>query len=323
MVIYIKDKETYATKLMAVAVEYQIYRSIYDATTTVTIQAPKTPLEEGDFLVIDGYNYVGILTEVDIDDNKATLSAVQGVNLFSREMFYSAQSYTYLEDNLKDLLDANYTNCTDAIYKVPFLTVNALSHTNKRCKPDLEDNTYTLSSYMAKLRRLYNIVSEWEFSRTALVLNIYKKDFPTYNIDLSNPRFKVTEQTFSVQSVGKATVYCEETGAYSNWYLKTDGTVTQAYSVADRVKGDWVTLTVAEADDIEDTVRDAFAQNYYSHRITFQSAQDFELYDQLVIRADNKIYRSYVSGIIERNDSAYTVIECGELQTLYPYLNRI
>ena len=323
MVIYIKDKETFATKVMAVAVEYQLHRSIYDATSTVTIQNPDVPIEEGDYLVIDGYDYVGILTEVDIDDRKAVLSASQGLTLFSREMFYTTASYTYLEDNLKSLLDTNYTNCSDAIYKVPFLTVNALSHTAKNCKPDLEDNVYTLSGYMSKLRRLYNIVSEWQVSRTALVLNIYKKDFPTYNIDLSNPRYRVTEQTFSSQSVGKVTVYCEGTGAYSTWYLKTDGTVTQTYSTANRVPGEWITLTVGEAEDVEDSVKDAFAQNYYSHRIAFKSEQDFNLYDQLIIRADGKLYRSYVSGIIDVSDSAYSQIECGELQTLYPYLNRI
>ena len=324
MIVFIKDKNSFITKTMVSAVDYEIHESIYDTVSTITIPTQKSPINEGDFLMFDGMPFVGIVTEVDIDGGRTEISVEQAIKLFSRDMFYSATSYTYMEDYLKSLIDDNYTNCTDDLYEVPFLVVNALSHTSGSCKPDLDDNIYNIKSYTSKLRRLQDIVCEWDFNRTQLVLNIYKKSFGIHNIDMSNPRYIITEQTISNQVVGKITVFCEENSAYSNWYLKTDGTVTSTQpSDADRVQGDWATLVVNNVADITDDVKDEFAQNYYSHKISFFTDSHFEIYDRLKLRMDGKIFNSYVSGIIHKKGSKYIEVECGELQTQYPFLNRL
>ena len=324
MIVFIKDGKTFTTKVMVNAVDYEIHESIYDAVSTVTIPTPKNLPQEGDFLMFDGMPFVGIVTEVDIDKGRTDISVEQGVKLFSRDMFYSTASYTYLEDYLKSLIDTNYTNCTDGIYELPFLSVTAQSHTSGSLKPDLEDNVYNIKSFISKLRRLKDIVCEWSYTRTQLKLDITKKIFTVHNIDTSNPRYIITEQTISNQAVGKITVFCEETSAYSTWYLKTDGTITQTKpSDADRVIGDWVTLIVGDSADITDDVSDTFAQNYYSHKVSFLTDSEFELYDRLNLRIDGKIFNSYVSGIITSKGSKYHEIECGELQTSYPFLNRL
>ena len=324
MIVFIKDKNSFITTTMVSAVDYEVHESIYDTVSTITIPTQKSPINEGDFLMFDGMPFVGIVTEVDIDGGKTEISVEQAIKLFSRDMFYSATSYTYMEDYLKDLIDDNYTNCTDDLYEVPFLVVNALSHTSGSCKPDLDDNIFNIKSYTSKLRRLQDIVCEWDFNRTQLILNIYKKSFGIHNIDMSNPRYIITEQTISNQVVGKITVFCEENSAYSNWYLKTDGTVTSTQpSDADRVQGDWATLVVNNVADITDDVRDEFAQNYYSHKISFLTDSHFEIYDRLKLRMDGKIFNSYVSGIIHKKGSKHIEVECGELQTQYPFLNRL
>ena len=324
MIVFIKDKNSFITTTMVSAVDYEVHESIYDTVSTITIPTQKSPINEGDFLMFDGMPFVGIVTEVDIDGGKTEISVEQAIKLFSRDMFYSATSYTYMEDYLKDLIDDNYTNCTDDLYEVPFLVVNALSHTSGSCKPDLDDNIFNIKSYTSKLRRLQDIVCEWDFNRTQLILNIYKKSFGIHNIDMSNPRYIITEQTISNQVVGKITVFCEENSAYSNWYLKTDGTVTSTQpSDADRVQGDWATLVVNEVADITDDVKDEFAQNYYSHKISFLTDSHFDIYDRLKLRIDGKIFNSYVSGIIHKKGSKHIEVECGELQTQYPFLNRL
>lgn len=324
MIVFIKDKNSFITKTMVSAVDYEVHESIYDTVSTITIPTQKSPINEGDFLMFDGMPFVGIVTEVDIDGGRTEISVEQAIKLFSRDMFYSATSYTYMEDYLKDLIDDNYTNCTDDLYEVPFLSVNALSHTSGSCKPDLDDNIFNIKSYTSKLRRLQDIVCEWDFNRTQLVLNIYKKSFGIHNIDMSNPRYIITEQTISNQVVGKITVFCEENSSYSNWYLKTDGTVTSTQpSDADRVQGDWTTLVVNNVADITDDVKDEFAKNYYSHKISFLTNSHFEIYDRLKLRMDGKIFNSYVSGIIHTKGSKYIEVECGELQTQYPFLNRL
>ena len=324
MIVFIKDKNSFITKTMVSAVDYEIHESIYDTVSTITIPTQKSPINEGDFLMFDGMPFVGIVTEVDIDGGRTEISVEQAIKLFSRDMFYSASSYTYMEDYLKDLIDTNYTNCTDDLYEVPFLSVNALSHTSGSCKPDLEDNIYNIKSYASKLRRLQDIVCEWDFNRTQLILNITKKNFLLHNIDMSNPRYIITEQTISNQVVGKITVLCEENSAYSTWYLKTDGTAVNTQPLdEDRVQGDWATLVVNEIADITDDVRDTFAQNYYSHKISFKTDSHFEIYDRLKLRIDGLIFNSYVSGIIHTKGSKYMEVECGELQTQYPFLERL
>jgi len=323
MIIYIKDKKDFRNKVLCTAVAYEIHESIYDTVSTITIPTPKEIPQEGDFVMFDGMNFVGLITEVDIDGGQTELSVEQAVKLFSREIFYTAATYTYLEDHLKDLIDTNYTNCTDEVYRLPFLEVNALTQTNRNCKPDLEDNVFTIKSYIGKLRRLQDIVCDWSFNRTTLTVDIYKKTFQSHNIDMSNPRYKITEQTLSSLSVGKITVYCEENGNYYTRYLKTDGTITPTYSTTDRVEGEWKTLTINEYADLDDSVADEFAQNFYSHKVSFITDKEFGLYDRLNLRIDGKIFNSYVSGLIYTDKSDYHTVECGELQTQYPFLERL
>ena len=244
--------------------------------------------------------------------------------MFARERFYSTWTYTYLEDNLKSLIDTNFTNCTDEVYEIPYLSVIASTHTSGSCKPDLEDNIWSVSSYISKLRRLKSIVCDWSYTNTALTLTIYRKTFPNYNIDLSNPRIRVTEQTLSSYAVGKITAFAEDNSTYYTRYLKTDGTISATKpSLSDRVDGEWQTLIISDHNDLSDEVEDAFAQNTYSHKIKFTSDMSFDLYDKLTIRTEGKMFSSYVSGIIRRNDTTMTEVECGELQTTYPFLQRI
>ena len=323
MIVYIADKKTFINKAVVTAVDYEVKESIYDVVSTITIPTPKVAPQEGDFLMFDGLHFVGIINAVQIDRGKTIVSVEQAVKMFSRDMFYTAGTYTYLEDYLKSLIDANYVYQSDEIYETPFLTVNALSHTAGTVTPDIESNVYNIKSYISKLRRIKDIVCEWSFGFRSLNLNIYKKTFPTHNIDLSNPRYVVTEQTFSDYSVGKITVYCEENTSYTTWYLLTDGTITQTYTGENRIDGDWITLTVQNTADIQNAVQDEFAKNYYSHKISFYSDKEYGLYDRLKIRMNGRIYNSYVSGLVRQKNSKYILIECGELQTVYPYLERL
>ena len=172
MICFIKDKKTFTTKAMETAVDYEIKESIYDTVSTVTIPTPKVLPEEGDFLMFDGNPFVGIIKEVEIDGGETELSVEQAVKLFSREMFYTSASYTYLEDYLESLIDTNYTNCTDEVYEVPFLSVTAASHTSGNCKPDLEDNVYDIKSYITldALNAVYDVSVHVFLYKTVVVV---------------------------------------------------------------------------------------------------------------------------------------------------------
>lgn len=348
MICFIKDRKSFTTTSMATAVDFEIHDSIYDTVSRVTIPTPESPINEGDFVLFDGVPYVGIVSEVEIDGGTTEISVKQGVQLFSREMFFTPATYTYLEDHLKDLIDTNYTNCSDAVYKLPFLSVTATTHTSGTLMPDIGDattyanpssvagetlkltevkytagSTYSIASYISKMRRVKDIVCDWSFTNTVLKVDITQKSFPTHNIDMSNPSYKITEQTFSDETVGKLTVYCEEDGNYYTRYLKDDGTITSTYSPTGRVDGEWKSIVISELAELNDAVADEFALNYYSHKLSFMTDKNYGLYDKLMIRINGKVFSSYISGIITRKGSKYREIECGELQTQYPFLNRI
>ena len=78
MIVYIKDRKTFTTKVIATAVDYEIHESIYDTVSKITIPTQSTPPAEGDFVMFDGINFVGLITEVEIDGGETEISVEQG-----------------------------------------------------------------------------------------------------------------------------------------------------------------------------------------------------------------------------------------------------
>ena len=74
MICYIKNRKTFATTHTAVCTSYEIHESIYDAVSKISIQTPKSPPNEGDLVLFDGLNYVGIITEVDTNDGEMDIT---------------------------------------------------------------------------------------------------------------------------------------------------------------------------------------------------------------------------------------------------------
>lgn len=324
MQLFIKDKKTFATKFSSLILDYEIQPSIYDTVSTYTIPNENLP-NEGDFIYDEDTGFIGIIGSVETDRKVAILSVHQIYTLFNRSIIYTATSYTYLEAYIKTLIDTNFTNCADSFYELPFLNVTALTSTASTIRPDVEDYAFKVSSFMAKARRLKGVYCEFDISRTQLGINITTRANPVKNIDFSNPSFYITEQTMSSLTVSKITTYCEENSQIKNWVLLDDGSIVNTTPSTGRVNGEWITLTVKEAADVQDKVNDEFAKNYYSHNITFQCplSYDFKLYDNLQIKIGNRIFASYVAQIKRWKNGKVQEIQCGELQVKYPYLDLI
>jgi len=324
MEVFIKDAKTFATKSHHTVLDYDITPSIYDTVSTITIPQTEEPAER-DFVYLDGAKWLGIIGNVSTDDGRTTLECSQISTLFNRDLFYTAGTYTYLEDYLKTLIDDNYTNCVDTFYSLPFLDVEALTSTTGSLKPDLDDNIYNISSFMAKLRRIKGIYTNYTISRTKLYITIVTRANPVKNVDFSNPSFVITEQNFSAKTISKITTYCEENAQTRNWVLLDDGSIVNSTPTAGRVSGEWVALVVSNADDVAPKVQEEFARNFYSHNITFMCPLNyqFDLYDNLRIKIGNKIFTSYVAQKHLWANSKVQEIQCGELQMQYPYLTTI
>lgn len=321
---FIKDRKTFETKSHNLVLDYELKYSIYDTVSSVTIETPAALPGEGDIIYMEN-GFFGVVKTVSPNFGQTVLDVSQIISLLSRNMFYTPAPFTYLEDHLAQLVQENFTQCPDAFYALPYLAAQAITHTVAQMNPDTEENIFSVKSYAAKMRRLYNIFCEWEISRDALTLQIVRRVKETKNIDFSNPLYVVASQDFSQQTVSKITSYCEENGQTQTWTLLADGSITNSAPPENRVTGEWVPLVVAKAEDVEDSVRDEFAKNEYSHKIEFQAPKNrgFSLYDPLKIKLDNRIFTSYVSGVTERKSSDIVVVACGELQMQYPYLTLI
>ena len=318
----IKSRKTFRNLLHSPVFDYELKNSIYDTVSRITVMEKDAQVNTGDIIYLEN-GFFGVVNTISHDRGKTVLGCNQIVTIFARNIFYSAQSFTYLEDYLLQLITSNFSQCPDAFYAIPYLSARALTHTAAAMNPDTDGGTYSVKSYAAKMRRLYNIFLTWTISRTTLRVDIARKAEIHKNVDFSNPSFKVLAQDFSSVSVSKITSYCEENGQYQTWVLLDDGSIVNTEPELGRVDGDWITLTIQNAADVGDSVRDTFLKNKYSHKIEFQAPKSagFGLYDRLTIKLDGKVFSSYVSGVTENMRSDIIVVSCGELQMQYPYLD--
>lgn len=322
MQVFIKDRTTFTTKSHNLVLDYELRYSIYDTVSRITIQTPASLPDEGDILYMEN-GFFGTIQAISHEEGKTQLDVNQIISLLDRNMFYAPAPFTYLEDYLAQIVQENFTHCPDAFYALPYLNVQAATHTAAQVNPDIENGIFSIKSYAAKIRRLYNIFCEWGISRDTLTLQIARRAKVTKNIDFSNPMYAVTSQDFSQKTVSKITSYCEENGEVKDWVLMEGGIITDTTPAAGRMRGEWVPLTVAKIDDVVYSVRDKFAKNEFSHKIEFQApkSRGFSLYDPLKIKLGNRIFSSYVSGVTEEKHSDIVTVQCGELQTQYPYLD--
>ena len=323
MELFLKAHKTFVTKAHVLILDYDIKYSIYDTVSRIVTEAPEVLPAEGDIAIVDGRDFIGIVKSYSIEDDAMTLDINQIQTLFSRDMLFTAESYTYLEDYAAGILTDNFSDCPDAVYALPWLTVEAGTHTAVRCTPDIDDYVFNPRSYLSKIRRLQNIYASYDYSRTGLTVTLSLKPIQLKSIDFSNPNYYVVEETYSDKRIGRITSYCEENGQTKDWYLLSDGTLTNTYQATGRMTGEWKPLVVSKADDVEDKVKDEFAKSAFAHKISFMAplSSDWSLYDQLRIRLSDKIFRSYVTGIEKKKDETMMLVSCGELQTEYPYID--
>lgn len=321
MHVFFKSIKTFQTKAAAMVLSFELTESIYDAMSTATITKPATLPTEGDIVVFEN-GFIGVLDSYSVENDALTLNILQPESIFARNMFFVAQTFTYAEDYLVSLITQNFTNQGDTFYRTPYLNATAVTHTRSNILPDVDDrNIFNVRDYAAKLRRIKNIRLIWTYSTSALNVGVSVVVPTQRNIDMSYPLFLSEEEVFSSVSVGKITVFCEETQEKTDWYMHSDGTIDNN-PTGTRVDGEWTVLTVNAADQVETSVIDEFAKNEYAHNITFSCPARYpiEFLDKVLVSKNNKLYKSYVSAVTLRSDSEEKRITCGELQTEFPYL---
>lgn len=324
MYCIIKDRHSFRTltDTMCSVTNYALtMESIYDEISDLQVTAAKVKPKEGDILYLEN-GFTGIIQEAEGNDHALDLRCRQIVTIFDRDIFYTEHQGACVEDRLKNMIDANFTNQPDAIYRLPYLEVIVETRTPSAMRPDIDDDgLYNIKSYIAKLRRLLNIFVTFELKRSRLIVRIARKIVPIKQIDFSDADLRIIERSFSYERIGKITSWAEDTNEKKDWYLKADGTITNIYSESDRVDGNWKPIKVREASDVADSVADEFKSNTFSHKITFTAPPEkarFDFYDSVKIALDDRLFDSYIAVVKISKDSVLTEYQCGELRTTYP-----
>ena len=129
--------------------------------------------------------------------------------------------------------------------------------------------------------------------------------------------YEILEESFAHEAIGKITTIAEDAGARQDWYLLTDGTVTNTYTDENRVDGTWEILNVSEAANAAEEVKNKFAENSDSHLIEFACNKDYAFYDDLIVRTkEGQVLTSYISAIRRSSDRNKNVYKSGELRIM-------
>lgn len=317
MITYIRDRHTFALKHHATALTYDmIVQSIYDEVSDFKIRGKESSAKAGDFFFADGF--FGIIKEADTNRETLDITCSDIDTLFSRDIPDDPGAVRgSIEQYIKSLIDKYYVNLTDAVYATPYLTVIAATSTAGSALPDVENGVWNVKSYLSKVRRLYNIHTSYSVVNGGLVMRLFHRDRQTHKVFLDLSDFEVLEESFAHEAIGKITTTAEDTGARQDWYLLTDGTITNTYTDENRVDGTWEVLNVSEAANAAEEVKNKFAENSDSHLIEFACSKEYSFYDNLIVRTkEGQVLSSYISAIRKSSDRKKTVYKSGELRIM-------
>lgn len=317
MITYIRDRHTFALKHHATALTYDMtVQSIYDEVSDFKIRGNESSAKAGDFFFTEGF--FGIIKEVDKDRETLDITCNDIDTLFARDIPDDPGTVgESIEQYIKSLIDKYYVKLSDAVYATPFLTVIASTSTTGSALPDVEDGVWNIKSYLSKVRRLYNIHTSYSVVNGGLVMRLFRRDRQTHKVFLDLSDFEVLEESFAHEAIGKITTIAEDTGARQDWYLLTDGTITNTYTDENRIDGTWEVLNVSEAANAAEEVKNKFAENSDSHLIEFACSKEYNFYDNLIVRTkDGQVLTSYISAIRKSSDRSKNVYKSGELRIM-------
>ena len=316
MQVYFFDKSTFALKHYEDALTYNcVFKSINEENTTITVKGKRGAVNAGDFVFVE--SNVWIVRNAEENDGILSLVCESALNLFDRDIATTPPAMgASLENYVQSIIQTEFKSNSDVIYAKPFINTKVNTNTTGATMPEVDNGAWNFKSYLETLRRINAIHVDFSVSNKKLLITIYKKPSVTKNIFLQLSSFEVVNETYSRNAVGKITTKIKDTETIKDWYLLTDGSITNTYTADNRVDGEWIYLEVANAEDEQEKVENEFAKNSDSHLIEFYSTEDFEFCDNLLIRTDKGvILKSYVSSISKSDTDDRKLYKSGELLT--------
>ena len=304
---YIRKRTDFSAVLLNILSYDVVLHSIFDATSTI-VAAYRSDVAQGDFVICGEYN--GVVKQVAVTGRTMTLTCADIDSIFDRPLYFAPDTDTnqYNIEGFIRVIITLFFRHSDSMYDMDYIGFSSTNNTTPFFMPNLTDkNMYTLSSYIKAARRRgvnvqYDLTGEklnMDFARTPTTL--YKLDFAVNNT--------VTSETYGGYSVAKITNYVD--GCASNYYLLSDGTVTQNSNDSRRVYGAWEVMN----DATEEAILQKFAVSY-GHEIEFSSEKKLALLTPLQLKMPSgRLVTSFVSSIKRKSGANKYNYTAGELQT--------
>lgn len=293
MLAYIKRRSDFRTAAAANAVSYVIpLESGPGEKGTVVLAASGLRGSTGDFLLMDGH--IWLIDTINMERGEATVAVVPVLNLFDRKLIYTAPaSGTTIGAWVKSQIESAYKNQSDAVYALPYLSVENQDSTSF-VAPDTDDNgLYVLSDYLDLLHRVYNIRLSFAVSGGVLAVTISRETRKTAQVVFNDGHAQLASETYSRKSAAKITTI--QAGTVRQWYLAADGSISNSVP-ANRAEGSWEVLALKDRDNAAEKVAARFAKNKHSHKVEFYSDRAYELYEDILIRMeDGTVLSSHIS----------------------------
>lgn len=328
MEAYIKNYSNYrTTKRVSVVSKALVVDSLDADTSTVVVAGAGVGYSNtGDWLIIDGAVYR--ISAVKPQAGRTTLTLTSPLDAFNRPLELDEQPAGQTVGGfVMEQLIANWAECDDPVYAIPYLTVSN-SDTTLFAAPDLDSaGCFALTDYCRLMRKSYRTVVRFTDAGSKLACTISKAPVATRQVSFEDGRSQLQSVDYSQSGTAKITVLCDiNTGEKddngdpiitrnrSTWYLAEDGTVSQTVP-SRRASGKWATISVKNTAEIEAKVVETFAKNKTNHKLEFWSTLDLAIQDDCTFLVYGELLQSHISYKRKSSGDKRFYYKSGELAT--------
>ncbi len=324
MKAYIKRRSDFKTLMMGSAESWSLPIASAEGDSGQIVLAEYASAEHTDnWLYIMGQ--ILRISQATPSNNQFTASLADPATAFDRQAIWPDNAAATYGAFIKNALETDYLNCTDAAYRVPYLQISNTDATPLTV-PELEDTKlYKLSDIIAAARKA-GVKIAFGVSGDKLTVDISTGAGAAHNVLFSDGQAQLETETYSADNAAKVTVLqAQEKAADADkdapteytahtFYLSASGEVSDT-PPAERAEGRWEYTTCKADETPADKAAEIFEKNIDSYKIEFHSARRYELYDKVRLRLHGAAFTTRITGITLASGDDRYLYRCGELAT--------
>ncbi len=287
MLVYILSMREFKIVVAAEAISYELpLEASTEEQGTVVIAGTKAAGNEGNWLCAE--DGIWIIKSIIIEDGKTEINVIPAINVFDRPLFFSGE-YTSIEQFLQAQITNEFRNCKDALFSMPYLSVDSNTETPFIAPSVDENQMYNLKDYIQK-----NDIALFDSEGNAEMLGvscrfsvlgagwlriILEKNSPQKRkIIYNNNTAEVVEQAHDNNAASKVSVIAAD-GTIADYYISKWGEIKTDIEPSDRLQGKWLYVKAGDDEDSRLTAVRTFQKNRGSHKVEFLSTEKYHVHD--------------------------------------------